>query len=152
MSGEKYYQILYCAISVAQMVMKLLFGVLEDSYWCIMLTFLLFELQKWHSTKFDSTLHQKLISTIRELLKASFNPLPQGFGAISGGSRGTNHQYLYFLREWEGVQLDLRQFLSLSARLQSSEWLSDWPIYIWDPSDLTFLQINTRFRINSVKP
>ena len=71
-----------------------------------MLTFLLFELQKWHSTKFE---------TIRELLKASFNPLLQGFGAISGGSRGTNHQYLYFMREWEGVQLDLRHFLILST-------------------------------------
>ena len=31
-SGEEYYQILYCAISVAQMVMKLLFWVLEGSY------------------------------------------------------------------------------------------------------------------------
>ena len=80
-----------------------------------MRTFLLFELQKWHSTKFDSTLHQNLISTIRELLKASFKPLPQGFGAISGGSRGTNHQYLYFMREWEGAQLDLRHFLILST-------------------------------------
>ena len=80
-----------------------------------MLTFLLFELQKWHSTKFDSTLHQNLISTIRELLKASFKPLPQGFGAISGGSRGTNHQYLYFMREWEGEQLYLRQFLIFST-------------------------------------
>ena len=80
-----------------------------------MLTFLLFGLQKWHSTKFDSALCQKLISTIRELLKASFKPLPQGFGAISGGSRGTNHQYLYFMREWEGEQLDLRQFLIFST-------------------------------------
>ena len=80
-----------------------------------MLTFLLFGLQKWHSTKFDSALRQKLISIIRELLKASFKPLPQGFGAISGGSRGTNHQYLYFMREWEGEQLDLRQFLILST-------------------------------------
>ena len=80
-----------------------------------MLTFLLFELQKWHSTKFNSILHQKLISTIKELLKASFNPLPQSFGAISGGSRGTNHQYLYFMREWEGAQLDLRHFLILST-------------------------------------
>ena len=80
-----------------------------------MLTFLLFGLQKWHSTKFDSALRQKLISTIRELLKASFKPLPQGFGAISGGSRGTNHQYLYFMREWEGEQLYLRQFLIFST-------------------------------------
>ena len=80
-----------------------------------MLTFLLFGLQKWHSTKFDSALRQKLISTIRELLKASFKPLPQGFGAISGGSRGTNHQYLYVMSEWEGVQLDLRHFLILST-------------------------------------
>ena len=84
-----------------------------------MLTFLLFGLQKWHSTKFDSALRQKLISTIRELLKASFKPLPQGFGAISGGSRGTNHQYLYFMREWEGEQLDLRQFLIFFYRLTS---------------------------------
>ena len=65
--------------------------------------------------KFDSALRQKIISTIRELLKASFKPLPQGFGAISGGSRGTNHQYLYFMREWEGEQLDLRQFLIFST-------------------------------------
>ena len=80
-----------------------------------MLTFLLFELQKWHITKFDSSLHQKLISTIREPLKASVNPLPQGFGAISGGSRGTNHQHLYIMREWEGAQHDLRHFLILST-------------------------------------
>ena len=80
-----------------------------------MLSFLLFELQKLHSTKFESTLHQKLIFTIGELLKASFNPLPQGFGAISGGSRGTKYQYLYFMREWEGAQLDLRHFLTLST-------------------------------------
>ena len=62
-----------------------------------MLTFLLFGLQRWHSTKFDSALRQKLISTIRELLKASFKPSPQGFGAISGGSRGTNHQLIIHL-------------------------------------------------------
>ena len=31
-SGEEYYQILYFAISVAEMVMKLLFWVLEGSY------------------------------------------------------------------------------------------------------------------------
>ena len=43
------------------------------------------ELQKWYSTKFDSTLHQELNEAIRWLLKASYNPLPQGSGAISGG-------------------------------------------------------------------
>ena len=90
-----------------------------------MLTFLLFGLQKWHSTKFDSALCQKLISTIRELLKASFKPLPQGFGAISGGSRGTNHQYLYFMREWEGEQLDLRQFLIFFYRLMGKGQVRD---------------------------
>ena len=36
-SGEEYYQILYCTISVAQMVMKLLFWVLEGSYCSIAL-------------------------------------------------------------------------------------------------------------------
>ena len=65
--------------------------------------------------KFDSTLHQELNEALRCLLKASYNPLPQGSGAISGGFWATNHQCWYIMREWEGEQHDLRPFGILSA-------------------------------------
>ena len=54
-----------------------------------MLTFLLFGLQKWDSTKFNSTLHQELIYAIRYLLKASLQPFPQNLDIIkSWGEAG----------------------------------------------------------------
>ena len=66
-----------------------------------MLTFLLFGLQKWYSTKFGSTFHQKLISTLRKLLKASFNPLPQTQEAILADSRVTKALLVHNGRELE---------------------------------------------------
>ena len=51
------------------------------------------------------------------------NPLPQCFGAIYGGSGGTNHQHLYIMREWEGAHYDLRHFWSLSSPLAKGSWV-----------------------------
>ena len=74
-----------------------------------------FGLQQWHSTKFDSTLHQKLISTIRKLLKASFNPLPQTQEAILADYRVTRAPLVHKGREPEHVHYVFRTLIFSST-------------------------------------